>query len=253
MPEQFVNVPEDGVPKAGVTNVGLVESTTLPEPVEVVTPVPPFATGRVPVTPVLKGSPVQLVNVPEEGVPSAGVTNVGLVANTNAPEPVSPVTAAAKLADEGVAKNVATPEPKPEMPVATGKPVQFVNVPEVGVPNTGATKVGVFANTKAPEPVSSETADAKFALDGVPKKVATPEPRPDTPVEIGKPVQFVNVPEAGVPSAGVVSVGLAIVGEIRWSICWYTLVPSVQRAIFFPAGIVMPVPAAVVLPATVEQ
>jgi hypothetical protein len=44
-------VPEVGVPKIGVTRVGLVESTVLPEPVEVVTPVPPLATGRVPLTP----------------------------------------------------------------------------------------------------------------------------------------------------------------------------------------------------------
>jgi hypothetical protein len=48
---------------------------------------------------------------PDAGVPNAGVTNVGLVANTNAPEPVSPVTAAARFAELGVAKNVATPAP----------------------------------------------------------------------------------------------------------------------------------------------
>ena len=33
-------------------------------------------------------------------------------------------------------------------------------------------------------------------------------PSPDTPVEIGKPVQFVSVPDVGVPSSGVTSVGL---------------------------------------------
>jgi hypothetical protein len=32
---------------------------------------------------------VQLVKFPDAGVPRIGVTNVGLVANTNAPEPVS--------------------------------------------------------------------------------------------------------------------------------------------------------------------
>ena len=37
----------------------------------------------------LIGRPVQLVSVPEAGVPSAGVTNVGDVANTNEPVPVS--------------------------------------------------------------------------------------------------------------------------------------------------------------------
>jgi hypothetical protein len=44
-PVQEVRVPEDGVPNAGVTSVGEVDSTLLPEPVEVVTPVPPASTG----------------------------------------------------------------------------------------------------------------------------------------------------------------------------------------------------------------
>lgn len=35
------------------------------------------------------GRPVQLVSVPEEGVPRTGVVSVGLVANTRAPDPVS--------------------------------------------------------------------------------------------------------------------------------------------------------------------
>ena len=45
---QFVNVPDVGVPSMGVTNVGLVDKTTEPEPVELVTPVPPAAAGKVP-------------------------------------------------------------------------------------------------------------------------------------------------------------------------------------------------------------
>lgn len=51
---QFAKLPEVGVPKMGVTKVGLVERTLLPEPVDVVTPVPPLATGKVPVTCVVK-------------------------------------------------------------------------------------------------------------------------------------------------------------------------------------------------------
>jgi hypothetical protein len=43
-----------------------------------------------------------LVITPEAGVPSAGVTKVGEVANTNAPEPVSSVIKVAKLALVGV-------------------------------------------------------------------------------------------------------------------------------------------------------
>jgi hypothetical protein len=52
------------------------------------------------------------------------------------------------------------------------------------------------------------TADARLALEGVAKNVATPAPNPLTPVEIGRPVQFVRVPDAGVPSAGVTNVKL---------------------------------------------
>ena len=47
---------------------------------------------KVPVTPVVKGSPVALVSVPEDGVPKAGVTSVGDVERTADPEPVVVVT-----------------------------------------------------------------------------------------------------------------------------------------------------------------
>jgi hypothetical protein len=67
--------------------------------------------------------------------------------------------------------------------------VKFVTVPEAlvstkadGVPKSGVTRVGLVANTKAPEPVSSVTAAARFALDGVPRNVATPEPKEVMPV-----------------------------------------------------------------------
>jgi hypothetical protein len=41
-----------------------------------------------PLNPVDIGNPVAFVNVTLDGVPNAGVTNVGLVANTTAPDPV---------------------------------------------------------------------------------------------------------------------------------------------------------------------
>jgi len=91
-PVAFVSVAEDGVPSAGVTSVGLVLRTTEPLPVDDVAPVPPFAAGSVPVTPVVNGSPVALVSVADEGVPSAGVTNVGEVLKTLLPLPVLVVT-----------------------------------------------------------------------------------------------------------------------------------------------------------------
>ena len=49
-PVAFVKVAAEGVPRFGVVSTGLVERTTEPVPVEEVTPVPPLATGRVPVT-----------------------------------------------------------------------------------------------------------------------------------------------------------------------------------------------------------
>ena len=103
-----------------------------------------------PLTPVLMGKPVQLVSVPLEGVPRTGVTSVGLVPNTSAPEPVSPVTADARLALLGVARKVATPVPRPDTPVAMGRPVAFVRVPADGVPMSGVTRAGEVANTSAP-------------------------------------------------------------------------------------------------------
>src|ERR1700692_3983044 len=53
--------------------------------------VPPFATGRMPVTPVVSGKPVTLVITPDAGVPSAGVTKVGELASTTFPDPVDAV------------------------------------------------------------------------------------------------------------------------------------------------------------------
>ena len=71
--------------------VGDVCNTTEPDPVAVVAPVPPLAIGSVPVTPVVSGSPVTFVITPDVGVPSAGVTSVGDVANTGEPVPVAVV------------------------------------------------------------------------------------------------------------------------------------------------------------------
>lgn len=105
--------------------------------------------------------------------------NLGLVANTRGPNPVSSVTADARFADDGVAKNVATPVPRPLTPVLIGSPVALVSVAEDGVPKLGVTSVGEVAKTRFPEPVSSVTAAAKLALDGVASHVATPVPRPD--------------------------------------------------------------------------
>jgi len=92
--------------------------------------------------------------------------------------------------------------------VVKGKPVALVKVALVGVPRIGVTKVGEVAKTAEPVPVSSVKAESKFALDGVARKVATPVPRPETPVLIGRPVALVKVPLVGVPRIGVTRVGL---------------------------------------------
>lgn len=83
------------------------------------------------------------------------VVNIGDVPKTNAPLPVSPVTAFSKLALDGVAKNVATFAPSPEIPVLTGNPVALVKVTLDGVPRAGVTNVGDVPNTNAPDPVAS--------------------------------------------------------------------------------------------------
>ena len=132
--------------------------------------------------------------------PRLGVVRDGLVANTSAPEPVSSVTAAARFALDGVARNVPTPEPRPDRFDAE-YPVQFVKVPDDGVPRTGVTSVGLVAKTSAPEPVSSVIALIRLALEGVARTVATPVPNPLIPVETGRPVQLVRVPDEGVPRA----------------------------------------------------
>lgn len=155
----------------------------------------------------IEAVPVRLVTTPDAGVPKAGVTNVGEVAKTREPVPVSSVTAAARLALDGVAKNDATFAPSPLTPVEIGKPVALVKVALEGVPRAGVTKVGLVANTKAPEPVSSVTVAARLAELGVARKVATPVPRPDTPVLMGRPVALVRTALEGVPSAGVTNVG----------------------------------------------
>ena len=99
------------------------------------------------------GKPVAFVRTSVLGVPRLGVTKVGLVANTSEPDPVSSVTAEAKLALVGVAKNVDTPVPRPLTPVDIGNPVALVNVTDVGVPSAGVTSVGDVDNTTLPVPV----------------------------------------------------------------------------------------------------
>lgn len=86
-------------------------------------------------------------------------------------------------------------------------PVALVKTTALGVPRSGVTKVGEVAKTSAPLPVSSVTAEIKFADEGVARNVAMPVPSPETPVEIGNPVALVKVIADGVPRLGVTRVG----------------------------------------------
>lgn len=66
-------------PNVGVTSVGVLDNTALPVPVEVVTPVPPRATDKVPEVPATIGRLVQFDKLPAEGVPMLGVASVTFV------------------------------------------------------------------------------------------------------------------------------------------------------------------------------
>jgi hypothetical protein len=122
-----------------------------------------------------------------------GVTITGEFENRILPVPVSSVTADARLELEGVAKNVATAAPRPDTPVLIGKPVALVSVAAEGVPRLGVTKTGLVLNTTLPEPVSSVTTNAKLALVGVARNVATLAANPLKPEETGRPVALVNL------------------------------------------------------------
>jgi hypothetical protein len=188
-PVAFVKVALVGVPRIGVTRVGEVAKTADPvpvssvkapkrlaelnEPKEVALPTEVTAPVRLALVVTLpavrpEAVPVMFVPTRADGVPKAGVTKVGELANTKAPEPVSSDTAEARLADDGVAKNVATPVPRPETPVEIGRPVMLVATPEAGVPNAGVTNVGEFDNTTLPVPVEVDTPVPPFVTPKVP-------------------------------------------------------------------------------------
>lgn len=179
-PVQLVRVPLCGVPRIGVTRVGLLERTTLVVPVEVVTPVPPLATGKVPVTPVVRGRPVALVRTAAVGVPKLGVISTGDVSTTNfVPVPVCEAMEVALPTDvitpvrlafvaslplsfwiackiESVAATVPAPLVYPVSTLAiTGALVSVVALPTlVTSPVRLALITTVAANEPVPEPVT---------------------------------------------------------------------------------------------------
>ena len=106
----------------------------------------------VPTTPA-GGSPVALVKTPDAGVPNAGVTRVGDVANTADPEPVSLVKAVASCAEVNEPNTAALPVEViwpvrfalvvtvPAVKLAA-VPVRLVATPDAGVPKAGVVNIG---------------------------------------------------------------------------------------------------------------
>lgn len=263
---QFTKLPLAGVPSAGLVSVGLfstglvsvgtnsvglLDKTVLPMPVDVVTPVPPAATGSVPVTPVVKGKPVALVSTAEDGVPRAGVTNEGLVASTTLPDPVEVVA--------------------PVPPLATGKAVPdklIAKVPElvIGLPATlknagteAATLVTVPVVLEVPAPMAVRNVAASSALTVLSalnrgKVTALGSVRVNRLLPTVVAPKFVlafAAVDAPVPPSAIAK-SVARVRDDRWSFWNVKLVPSDQTVTVLPAGMATPVPAAVVLPITVE-
>ncbi len=117
----------------------------------------------------------------------------------------------------------------------------------VAIPREGVVNEGEVAKTKAPDPVSSITADAKLALDGLPNKVDTPVPKPATPVDIGSPVAFVSVADDGVPNAGVIKVGLLDKTKLPVPVELVTPVPPFATPIVVPLQVPLVIVPTVVI------
>ena len=111
---------------------------------------------------------MQFARFPDVGVPSNGVTNVGLVANTAAPEPVSSVSAEDRLAEVKEPNTAA-------LPTDVTCPVKFALVVTLdAVPVSDAVIVPAL---KLPEPSLATIVDTVLAL--VALEVTVNEDGPD--------------------------------------------------------------------------
>ena len=126
----------------------------------------------------------------------------------------------------------------------------------VATPSDGVTRDGDVAKTRAPEPVSSVIAAARFALDGVASHVATLAPRPERP-DKGRPVAFAKLTAEGVPRSGVVKAGLTARATAPVPVLAVAAtplmrklfpVPAVSKVLFVNVAVV-PAPISVVDPA----
>ena len=118
--------------------------------------------------------PVMFVPTNADGVPSAGVTKVGDVANTAEPVPVSSVNAVAKFAEVNEPRDAAFPTVTLLAVKAVAVPVMFVPTNADGVPSAGVTNVGLFDNTTFVVPVEEVTPVPPLATARVPARVTAP-------------------------------------------------------------------------------
>jgi len=195
-PVAFVSTAEDGVPSAGVTNVGLFDNTTLPDPVEDVTPVPPLATGKAVPDKLIAKVPELVIGLP------ATLKNAGTVAATLVTVPVV----------------LEVPAPIAVRNVAASSALIVLSALNRGK----VTALGLASvNRLLPTVVAPKLVLAFAAVDA-----------PVPPSAIAKSVASVRLD--------------------RWLFWNVKLVPSDHTVTVLPAGTATPVPAAVVLPITVE-
>lgn len=157
---------------------------------------------------VLPATTAPLLPVPQLPLPIVGVPVVVTIWPLNVCDPVNVFAASVRAIVALVAGNVIVVLSVPDSvrvlvtdsvlpsvrvsvdPVAGAVSVTLLTVVAVATPNVGVVKVGEVVPAGPPVP-----------LEAPPSSVATPVPRPLTPVLIGKPVALVSVPLAGVPSA----------------------------------------------------
>ncbi len=186
------------------------EPKSTPPSVRVVAPVPPFATGSVPVTSLVRSIDVPNVvcRAPLVSVRPVPVKSV-IVSAPSVNEVLIVVVVAVRSVMVVVARVDVADTSSVEESVVAPLAVSAANVVEPATPRVPLREafaalsvpvsVGDAENTTEPDPVSSVSAEAKFAELGVERKVAMPVPKPDTPVEIGSPVASARL-KAGVAS-----------------------------------------------------
>ena len=108
------------------------------------------------------------------------------------------------MAEVGVPNNVATPVHKPLIPVEIGNPVALVNVPDAGVPSTGAVITGavkvLLVNVSVPAKVANVPVVGKVTLvAAVAVNVCEKTPA------VAKVLPFANVKVAAVDGAVIIS------------------------------------------------